>query len=77
MVSDDIIGFTRAMAAEVGRQSIRVNVIVPGYIETDMTAGTYLIKFNYFIIPLLLRLGVSACFAPFLDLGLKSNIQQP
>ena len=33
-------GFTRALAAEVGKSNIRVNVIVPGYIETDMTVGT-------------------------------------
>ncbi|KAG0651275.1 3-ketoacyl-[acyl-carrier-] reductase beta subunit [Hyphodiscus hymeniophilus] len=35
-----VTGFTRALAAEVGKSNIRVNVIVPGYIETDMTAGT-------------------------------------
>jgi NAD(P)-dependent dehydrogenase (short-subunit alcohol dehydrogenase family) len=33
-------GFTRALAAEVGKSNVRVNVIVPGYIETDMTVGT-------------------------------------
>ncbi|KAG9230380.1 hypothetical protein BJ875DRAFT_507344 [Amylocarpus encephaloides] len=32
-----VIGFTRALAAEAGEKGIRVNVIVPGYIETDMT----------------------------------------
>ncbi|CAG8980360.1 hypothetical protein HYALB_00013685 [Hymenoscyphus albidus] len=31
-----VIGFTRALAAEAGEKGIRVNVIVPGYIETDM-----------------------------------------
>ncbi|KAG9246646.1 hypothetical protein BJ878DRAFT_533094 [Calycina marina] len=34
-----VIGLTRALAAEVGKSGIRVNVIIPGYIETDMTAG--------------------------------------
>ena len=33
-------GLTRALAAELGEKNIRVNVILPGYIETDMTEGT-------------------------------------
>jgi len=32
-------GLTRALAVELGKANIRVNVIVPGYIETDMTEG--------------------------------------
>ncbi|KAI0884999.1 NAD(P)-binding protein [Annulohypoxylon maeteangense] len=34
-----IIGLTRALAWEVGRFGIRANVLLPGYIQTDMTKG--------------------------------------
>ncbi len=34
-----IIGLTRSLAREVGRQGIRANVVAPGFIETDMTAA--------------------------------------
>ncbi|KAI9679507.1 MAG: hypothetical protein M1817_005529 [Caeruleum heppii] len=32
-----ILGLTRSLAAEVGPFNVRVNAIVPGYIETQMT----------------------------------------
>ncbi len=34
-----LIGFTRSLAREVGRAGITVNVVAPGYLATDMSAG--------------------------------------
>ncbi|MEV5974986.1 3-oxoacyl-[acyl-carrier-protein] reductase [Streptomyces sp. NPDC051921] len=34
-----IIGFTRSLAKELGGRGIRANVVAPGFISTDMTAG--------------------------------------
>ncbi|KAM6963318.1 carbonyl reductase family member 4 [Aplochiton taeniatus] len=32
-------GFTRSLAKEVGSRNVRVNLLAPGFIRTDMTAG--------------------------------------
>lgn len=34
-----LIGFTKAMAKELGSRSITVNAVAPGFITTEMTAG--------------------------------------
>jgi 3-oxoacyl-[acyl-carrier protein] reductase len=34
-----LVGFTRALAREVGSRGITVNLVAPGFIETDMTAS--------------------------------------
>lgn len=34
-----LVGFARSLAKEVGRDGVRVNVLAPGFVATDMTAG--------------------------------------
>ena len=34
-----IIGFSKSLARELGGRGVTVNVVAPGYVETDMTAG--------------------------------------
>lgn len=34
-----VVGFTRSLAVEVGREGIRVNAILPGHVETPRFAG--------------------------------------
>jgi len=34
-----MLGFTRSLAREVGRLSITVNAVAPGFVDTDMTHG--------------------------------------
>jgi len=32
-------GFARSLAKELGRDDVRVNVLAPGFVETEMTSG--------------------------------------
>ena len=34
-----LLGFARSLAKEVGRDGVRVNVLAPGFVESDATAG--------------------------------------
>jgi 3-oxoacyl-[acyl-carrier protein] reductase len=34
-----LVGFTRALAREVGRRGVNVNAIAPGFVDTEMTGG--------------------------------------
>ncbi|MBR0757019.1 SDR family oxidoreductase [Bradyrhizobium jicamae] len=36
-----LAGLTRALAADYARDGIRVNALAPGYVATEMTAGSY------------------------------------
>jgi NAD(P)-dependent dehydrogenase (short-subunit alcohol dehydrogenase family) len=35
-----VMGLTRALAIELGRNNIQVNAILPGYVETDLSLDT-------------------------------------
>ena len=39
LAGEGLIGLTRALAKEVASRGVTVNLVAPGFIETDMTAG--------------------------------------
>jgi NAD(P)-dependent dehydrogenase (short-subunit alcohol dehydrogenase family) len=43
-----VLGFTRALAGEYVSHRVRVNAVVPGYVETDMTKGWSLSSCTFF-----------------------------
>jgi NAD(P)-dependent dehydrogenase (short-subunit alcohol dehydrogenase family) len=43
-----VLGFTRALAGEYVSHRVRVNAVVPGYVETDMTKGWSLSLYTFF-----------------------------
>jgi len=60
-----IIGFTKALSAEVAPQNIRVNAVAPGYINTDMLGMLDQDTLNYIKSRISLRrLGVAEDVAP-------------
>uniref|UniRef100_A0A6P8RAV3 3-ketoacyl-[acyl-carrier-protein] reductase beta subunit n=1 Tax=Geotrypetes seraphini TaxID=260995 RepID=A0A6P8RAV3_GEOSA len=36
---EGLVGFSRSLAKEVGQKKIRINVVAPGFIHTDMTSS--------------------------------------
>jgi NAD(P)-dependent dehydrogenase (short-subunit alcohol dehydrogenase family) len=49
-----VLGFTRALAGEYVSHRVRVNAVVPGYVETDMTKGwSYFFIYVFPRVPLL------------------------
>ncbi|KAG8592611.1 hypothetical protein GDO81_000562 [Engystomops pustulosus] len=36
---EGLVGFSKSLAKEVARKNVRVNVVAPGFIHTDMTSG--------------------------------------
>jgi 3-oxoacyl-[acyl-carrier protein] reductase len=34
-----LVGFTKSLARELGARGVRVNLVAPGFVETDMTAA--------------------------------------
>jgi NAD(P)-dependent dehydrogenase (short-subunit alcohol dehydrogenase family) len=62
-----VVALVRGLAVEYARHGIRANAILPGWIETDMTASLFAMeKFEKNVIPRIpqRRWGVAADFGP-------------
>lgn len=51
-----VVGFSRALAAEMGGAGVRVNTVLPGYVTSDMTDGKFNLEGHFHFTTLLCML---------------------